>query len=580
MDADAKGDRRRRERAAEQAGKTGEGEGGAAAGGPERTSGDRAAAPRSRSSGKVRRAKRSSGGTEEEEEKAEKERGSASKSRGATRGTRVAKSSSATIAASRPVGKPPAAASPAKVDGGGGAAALPPGHSRHVSSAENMTPSSSTSSVSLSSWAATSSSSLQLGAGLSGGFPPLATAYRLEGVLGRGGQAPGAVFGRRPRPMSRLFRAICLASGEPCTVRIVDMDSVAASDPGFLAAVNAELRALWRVRHANVTPLHTAFVDDAALWIVTGPVAVASLSEMVSAAFPTGVRDEEALALVMRDVVRALDHVHRNGIFHRDIRAGNIRFSSQGLVQLDGFGLSKVVCDVTPGVRSHSSAALADAETRRVLVDATGNAIFADDFVGCPHSMAPEVMEQVRGYDQTADIWSVGMLMLELVHGRPSMHDRDALHVIYRTLDGSSPPELPGDTRFSKHLERFLNACLEKNGAKRPTAAQLLEMPFLARVRKLPEQHRDWLSALPAVAKDTDLFNNVLASVKGKGSTLGTSLASDSSGPIDTAPSADAVRRADGKLRPEFYAYLGQKGMQTVETVAPASSRPPRWDFS
>ncbi len=95
-------------------------------------------------------------------------------------------------------------------------------------------------------------------------------------------------------------------------------------------------------------------------------------------------------------------------------------------------------------------------------------------FVGTPCWMAPEVMEQTEGYDEKADIWSLGITALELVKGYAPYSRLPPMQVLIKTLR-EAPPSLesyqdpPGTTpvRVSKAFTRFVARCLVKDPAKR-----------------------------------------------------------------------------------------------------------------
>lgn len=93
--------------------------------------------------------------------------------------------------------------------------------------------------------------------------------------------------------------------------------------------------------------------------------------------------------------------------------------------------------------------------------------------VGSPCWMAPEVMSQ-SGHNVTADIWSLGITMLELALGEAPYSNRDTAKVMCAILNGD-PPHLPNiDGFWDKRFEKLINSCLQKNPEKRPSIAQLL----------------------------------------------------------------------------------------------------------
>lgn len=97
-------------------------------------------------------------------------------------------------------------------------------------------------------------------------------------------------------------------------------------------------------------------------------------------------------------------------------------------------------------------------------------------FVGSPCWMAPEVMEQEKGYDFKADIWSLGMTAIELAMGDVPNSDQPPLKVLMIVLH-SEPSRLPADEPWSAEFRQFIDACLQREPTKRATALDLLTKP-------------------------------------------------------------------------------------------------------
>lgn len=123
-------------------------------------------------------------------------------------------------------------------------------------------------------------------------------------------------------------------------------------------------------------------------------------------------------------------------------------------------------------------------------------------FVGTPCWMAPEVISQkssssgVSGYNASADIYSLGITAIELAHGR-APHSLDPPYkALLKTLQNASPTldrgkghgkgfaGKGGGYKYSKELKDIVDACLQKDPVKRPTAHELLEMPFFKNAKK------------------------------------------------------------------------------------------------
>uniref|UniRef100_A0A4W3GFT9 STE20-like kinase a n=1 Tax=Callorhinchus milii TaxID=7868 RepID=A0A4W3GFT9_CALMI len=167
---------------------------------------------------------------------------------------------------------------------------------------------------------------------------------------------------------------------------------------------------------------------------------------------------EPQIRVICRQTLEALIYLHDNKVIHRDLKAGNILLTLDGDVKLADFGVS--------------------AKNTRTVQR-------RDSFIGTPYWMAPEVVmcetSKDRPYDYKADIWSLGITMIEMAQMEPPHHELNPMRVLLK-IAKAEPPSLAQPSRWSHEFSDFLRKSLEKNTEVRWSAQQLLQHPFVVNV--------------------------------------------------------------------------------------------------
>ncbi|KAK9280799.1 hypothetical protein L1049_003688 [Liquidambar formosana] len=268
-----------------------------------------------------------------------------------------------------------------------------------------------------------------------------------------------------------VHRALCLSFDEIVAIKILDFER----DNSDLNNISREAQTMILVDHPNVLKSHCSFVSDHNLWVVMPFMAGGSCLHILKAAYPDGF-EEVVIATILREILKGLEYLHHHGHIHRDVKAGNILIDARGAIKLGDFGVSACLFDSGDRQRMRNT------------------------FVGTPCWMAPEVMEQLHGYDFKADIWSFGITALELAHGHAPFSKYPPMKVLLMTLQNAPPGlDYERDRKFSKSFKQMIASCLVKDPSKRPSAKKLLKHSFFKQARSNDYIARTLLEGLPAL---------------------------------------------------------------------------------
>ncbi|KAJ8276209.1 hypothetical protein COCON_G00079610 [Conger conger] len=211
-----------------------------------------------------------------------------------------------------------------------------------------------------------------------------------------------------------------------------------------------EIDILASCNHHYIVKLLDAFYYDNKLWIMI-EFCPGGAVDAVMLELDRGLLEPQ-IQVICRQMLEALVYLHGMKIIHRDLKAGNILFTLEGDIKLADFGVS--------------------AKNTKTLQR-------RDSFIGTPYWMAPEVVmcETMKDapYDYKADIWSLGITLIELAQIEPPHHELNPMRVLLK-IAKSEPPTLEQPGKWSRGFKDFLKTCLDKNPESRPNAAQLLEM--------------------------------------------------------------------------------------------------------
>ena len=264
--------------------------------------------------------------------------------------------------------------------------------------------------------------------------------YELRSLLGSGG-------------MGEVYLALDTRLGRKVALKLLPVEFT--RDRERVWRFKQEARAASALNHPNIITVFEVGQADNLHFIVTEFIDGQTLRRLAASG---EIRLRDAIEIVIQ-AASALTSAHEAGIVHRDLKPENIMVRHDGYVKILDFGLAKL----TEQVSAENSTVLSGAEER--IRTETGMRL------GTPRYMAPE---QIRGQeiDGRSDLFSLGVVLFELISGRPPFAGNTPLEAVAEILNSEAPPLSRYTRAAPAELERIVSKALAKDRDERYQSAK------------------------------------------------------------------------------------------------------------
>jgi serine/threonine-protein kinase len=257
--------------------------------------------------------------------------------------------------------------------------------------------------------------------------------YEILAIVGAGGM--GEVYRARDTTLGR-------------EVAIKTLPSALAKEPDRLARFEREAKLLAALNHPHIAVVYSLDEHEGTKFLAMELVEGETLDRNLRGPLPV----EDALKLALQ-IAEALEAAHEKGVVHRDLKPANVMVTHAGQVKVLDFGLAKAFSGDPNSTMIANSPALSAAMTQQGFI------------LGTAGYMSPE---QASGQptDQRADVWAFGVVLFEMLTGKPLYSGESVPHVLADVL--RTPPDwgrLPKN--LHPRLKLLLERCLEKSARNR-----------------------------------------------------------------------------------------------------------------
>lgn len=238
-----------------------------------------------------------------------------------------------------------------------------------------------------------------------------------------------------------VYVAVNKKNGQKVAIKQMDLQN----QPRKELIVN-EILVMKESNHPNIVNYLDSYLVKNDLWVIMDFMQAGALTDVIE----NNSINEMQIATICKESCKGLEHLHQRNIIHRDIKSDNILLDNKGNVKITDFGFC---------------AKLSNNHKKRATM------------VGTPYWMAPEVVKQ-KEYDEVVDVWSLGIMAIEMVENEPPYLDEEPLKALY-LIATNGTPTLKNPDSLSNELKDFLAICLTVDPKQRAKTRDLLRHNFL-----------------------------------------------------------------------------------------------------
>ncbi|XP_026182962.1 calcium/calmodulin-dependent protein kinase type 1D [Mastacembelus armatus] len=220
---------------------------------------------------------------------------------------------------------------------------------------------------------------------------------------------------------------------------------------GKESSIENEIAVLRKIKHENIVALEDIYESPDHLYLI---MQLVSGGELFDRIVEKGFYTEKDASTLIRQVLDAVNYLHKMGIVHRDLKPENLLYfnpQDESKIMISDFGLSKM----------------------------EGSGDVMSTACGTPGYVAPEVLAQ-KPYSKAVDCWSIGVIAYILLCGYPPFYDENDSKLFEQILKADYEFDAPYWDDISDSAKDFISSLMEKDPAKRFTCEQALRHPWIA----------------------------------------------------------------------------------------------------